>query len=126
MNNSSNTGEIENQLLIHTESNKLDWKPLIEEGVNTNGIFVKVLRYDELTKRAPVFLLKFESGAKYPAHNHPAGEEVFVLEGEVKFGNKNLQPGDYLYTPPNGKHAVWSKNGCIMLLIVPEEVEILK
>lgn len=112
--------------LHHTESSKLDWKPLTEKGVNTSGIFVKVLRFDEITERAPVIMLKFEPGAKYPAHNHPAGEEVFILEGEVKFGNKNLSVGDYLYTPPGGIHAVWSKAGCVMLLIIPEEVEILK
>lgn len=112
--------------LLHTESTKLDWKPLTEEGVNTSGIFVKVLRYDEETQRAPVIMLKFEPGAKYPAHNHPAGEEVFVLEGEVKFGNNNLSAGDYLYTPPGSIHAVWSKTGCVMLLNIPEEVEILK
>jgi len=108
------------------KSSELKWKPLIEDGINTNGIFIKVLRYDDASKRAPVILLKFEPGAKYPAHNHPAGEEVFVLEGEVRFGNKNLTAGDYLYTPPNGKHAVSSKNGCVMLLVIPEEVEILK
>ena len=51
-----NLGEsIQSQLV---ESSKLEWQPLIEEGINTNGIFVKVLRYDELTKRAPVFLIK--------------------------------------------------------------------
>lgn len=110
----------------HIESSKIEWRPLNEEGVNTSGIFVKTLRFDEVTNRAPVILLKFEPGAKYPAHNHPAGEEVFVLEGEVKFGNKHLSEGDYLYTPPNGKHAVWSKKGCVMLLNIPEEVEILK
>lgn len=118
---------LEKQNLIkHIETTKMDWKPLIEEGVNTSGIFVKVLRYDEIAKRAPVILLKFEPGAKYPAHNHPGGEEVFVLEGEVEFGNKALSAGDYLYTPPNGKHAVWSKKGCVMLLSIPQEVEILK
>lgn len=116
----------EELLTSHVETSKMEWKPLIEEGINTAGIFVKSLRFDAVAKRSPVILLKFETGAKYPAHNHPAGEEVFVLEGEVKFGNKNLSAGDYLYTPPNGKHAVWSKNGCIMLLIIPEEVEILK
>jgi quercetin dioxygenase-like cupin family protein len=111
---------------LHVKSSDLGWKPLIENGVKTDGIFVKVLRYDEQTKRAPVILLKFEPGATYPAHNHPEGEEVFVIEGEVKFGNNNLSKGDYLYTPPDGKHAVWSKNGCVMLLNIPAEVEILK
>jgi quercetin dioxygenase-like cupin family protein len=52
--------------------------------------------------------LKFEPGATYPAHNHPGGEEVFVIEGDVKLGKDRLSAGDYLYTPPQGKHAVRS------------------
>ncbi|HEY7751521.1 MAG TPA: cupin domain-containing protein [Ignavibacteriaceae bacterium] len=108
------------------QTNKTEWKPLIEDGIKTEGIFVKSLRYDDRTKRSPSILLKFEPGATYPAHNHPGGEEVFVLEGEVKFGNHSLSAGDYLYTPPGGKHAVWSKSGCVMLLNIPQEVEILK
>ena len=113
--------ESEPQLVRTNES---DWKPLNEPGVS--GISVKVLRFDKGNERAPTFLLKFEPGATYPAHDHPAGEEVFVLEGEVTFGKHHLQAGDYLYTPPSGKHAVWSKQGCVMLLCVPEEVVILK
>jgi quercetin dioxygenase-like cupin family protein len=105
-------------------SSQADWRPLNEPGVS--GVFVKVLRFDEETRRAPTILLKFEAGATYPAHNHPGGEEVFVLEGDLKLGKDHLYAGDYLYTSPNGKHAVWSENGCIALLIVPEEVEILK
>ena len=117
----------ENEIIVqHIKSNLVEWKPLMEEGVDTKGIFVKVLRHDEKSNRSPSILLKFEPGAKYPAHNHPGGEEVFVLEGKIKFGNKNLAAGDYLFTPPNGKHAVWSESGCTMLLVIPEEVEILK
>jgi quercetin dioxygenase-like cupin family protein len=70
--------------------------------------------------------LKFEPGATYPAHNHPGGEEVFVIEGDVKLDKDRLSSGDYLYTPPQGKHAIWSERGCILLVNVPEEVEILK
>ena len=104
-------------------TNEAEWKPLNEPGVS--GISVKVLRFDQGTGRAPTILLKFEPGAAYPAHDHPAGEEVFVLEGQVTFGKRRLQAGDYLYTPPGGKHAVWSQKGCVMLLCVPEEVVIL-
>lgn len=105
-------------------TNESDWKLLNEPGVS--GISVKVLRFDKDNGRAPTFLLKFEPGAAYPAHDHPAGEEVFVLQGEVTFGKHHLTAGDYMYTPPSGKHAVWSKQGCVMLLCVPEEVVILK
>jgi quercetin dioxygenase-like cupin family protein len=113
---------IQNQF---TKSKELPWNPLIEKGVTRKGVFVKVLRYDEETQRPPSFLLKFEAGASYPNHNHPAGEEVFVLEGEVKFNGDHLYAGDYLYTAPGQKHAVFSKTGCTMLFMVPEEVEIL-
>lgn len=109
-----------------TKSNREEWKPLIEEGVNTDGIFVKVLRFDESTQRPPTFLLKLEAGASYPYHNHPAGEEAFVLEGEVTIGGAQLTAGDYLYTPPGGKHSVQSEKGCVILFMVPKEVEILE
>ncbi len=106
--------------------NTAPWKPLIESGVNTEGIFVKALRYDEAQKRAPSFLLKFEPGASYPYHNHPAGEELLVLEGSCIIEGATLRAGDYLYTPPGFKHSVRTETGCTVFFIVPEEVEILK
>ncbi|MBK8503746.1 MAG: cupin domain-containing protein [Saprospiraceae bacterium] len=102
-----------------------EWKSLEEDGVETKGIFIKVLRYDKETKRAPTFLLKFEAGASYPYHNHPAGEEAFVMEGEAYFNEQKLTKGDYLYTPPTFKHSVKTDTGCVILFIVPKEVEIL-
>jgi quercetin dioxygenase-like cupin family protein len=69
--------------------------------------------------------LKLEAGAPYPNHNHTAGEEVFILEIAVRFGPDQLNKGDYIYTPPGAKHSVFSRTGCVMLFIVPEEVEIL-
>jgi quercetin dioxygenase-like cupin family protein len=102
-----------------------DWVPLQEAGIETGGIFVKPLRYDAAAKRSPTILLKFEPGAKYPYHNHPAGEELFVQEGEVFVEGEKLVAGDYLYTPPGFRHAVWTETGCVLLLVIPEEVEIL-
>lgn len=102
-----------------------DWKPLVEDGIKTEGVFVKTLRFDEITQRAPTFLLKFEAGASYPNHRHPAGEEIYVLQGEVRFGADELHAGDYLYAPPSSTHSAFSRTGCTMLFVVPEEVEIL-
>jgi quercetin dioxygenase-like cupin family protein len=110
-----------NQLV---RSNSIDWRPLAEPGVS--GVYVKVLRFDKEARRAPTILLKFDPGATYPAHNHPGGEEVFVLEGDISLGGDHLHAGDYLFTAPNGKHPVHSKNGCVVLVNVPEEVEILR
>ncbi|MNK58203.1 ChrR Cupin-like domain protein [compost metagenome] len=109
-----------------TKSNELDWKPLQEEGVKTDGIYAKVLRFDTTTNRPPTFLLKFEPGASYPNHVHPAGEEIYVLEGEVRSGKDELKAGDYLYMPPGSTHSVFSRTGCTLLFMIPEEVVILK
>ncbi len=104
-------------------TDEIEWQQLHEPGVT--GVFGKVLRYDEATRRAPTILLKFDAGATYPAHNHPGGEEIFVLEGDIRLGKDTLRKGDYLYTAPNNKHAVASERGCIVLANVPQQVEIL-
>ena len=108
------------------ETEQTEWKPLIEDGVDTKGIYLKILRFDEIQKRPPSFILKFEAGASYPFHNHPAGEEAFVLQGEAYFNEAKLSKGDYLYTPPGFKHAVRTEIGCKIMFIVPQEVEILR
>ncbi len=102
-----------------------EWQPLIENGVHYKGIFVIPLKYDEAKKRSTTILLKFEAGASYPYHNHPGGEEIYVLNGEAILENITLVEGDYLYTPVNYKHSVRTKTGCTLLFVIPEEVEIL-
>lgn len=109
-----------------TRTSQLEWTPLIEGNVNTNGIYVKILRFDEQQQRAPCILLKFEPGASYPYHNHPGGEEIFVIQGSCFINDTELHTGDYLYTAPGFKHAVRTRSGCELMLLIPEEVEILK
>jgi quercetin dioxygenase-like cupin family protein len=113
---------IQDYLVKH---NSKPWQPLIEKDVEYPGISVISLRYDAEAKRSPAILLRFEPGAHYPYHNHPAGEEIYVLSGEATLENMTLKTGDYLYTPPGFKHSVTSKTGCTLLFIIPEEVEIL-
>ncbi|AZB33786.1 cupin domain-containing protein [Chryseobacterium bernardetii] len=112
-----------NNYIVKTEQK--EWQPLIEKGIHYEGIFVKSLKFDPEQNRSTTILLKFEPGASYPYHNHPAGEELFILEGDAVIAGGNLKKGDYLYTPPSFKHSVTSENGCIILFIIPEEVEIL-
>jgi quercetin dioxygenase-like cupin family protein len=107
-----------NQLV---RSRAIEWQPLDEQGVS--GVCVKVLRVDAEAGRAPTILLKFEPGASYPAHRHPGGEEIFVLEGDIRLGKDRLLAGDYLYTAPGNTHGVQSDEGCVVLVSVPQEVE---
>lgn len=106
-------------------SQQKEWQPLIEKGIHYEGIFVKSLRFDAEKQRSTTILLKFESGASYPYHNHPAGEEIFMMDGEAIIADAKLQQGDYLYTPPNFKHSVKTVTGCTMLFVIPEEIEFI-
>lgn len=110
-----------NQLV---RSRTVEWEPLREPGIT--GIFLKVLRWDNATRRAPTILLRFSPGASYPGHTHPAGEEIFVLEGDIRFGPDLLSVGDYLCTAPGNFHTVYSENGCVILVSIPQAVEIIQ
>ncbi|MEC5142617.1 cupin domain-containing protein [Chitinophaga sp. 212800010-3] len=101
------------------------WQPLIEKGIHYEGISVISLLYDNEKGRSTTILLRFEPGAAYPYHNHPAGEQIYVLSGDVIVEGASLSAGDYLYTPPGFKHSVTTKTGCTLFFIIPEEVEIL-
>jgi quercetin dioxygenase-like cupin family protein len=90
-----------------------------------SGVSVKLLRRDEQTEAVTV-LLRFDPGGTFPAHRHPAGEEVFVADGEVRIGKERLSRGDYLYTEPEGVHAVSSESGGTILVMLPKPVEILE
>jgi len=72
------------------------WRPL-----ETPGASVKVLRHDRETGES-TSLVKFATGPH------------------------DLKVGDYLYTPPNGKHAASSERGCVFLVTLPKPVEFLK
>jgi quercetin dioxygenase-like cupin family protein len=107
-----------NQLV---RSSAVEWQPLNEPGVS--GVYVKVLRFDAAQGRAPTILLTFDAGATYPGHMQPGGEEIFVLDGDIRLGKDRLHAGDYLYTAPGNIHAVRSEGGCVVLASVPQEVE---
>ena len=101
-------------------SDGTDWRTLA-----TPGVAIKLLRDDRATG-ASTFLLRFDAGARFPLHDHPGGEEVFVLEGDLQIGGDRLRAGDYLYTPPDGKHSVSSEGGCVLLATTPKPVRILE
>jgi quercetin dioxygenase-like cupin family protein len=89
------------------------------------GVALKVLRSDKESGES-ASLVRLEPGASVPAHDHPAGEEVFVLDGDVRIGRHHMKTGDYLYTPPSEKHAAASDSGCVFLVTLPKPVVMLK
>src|SRR5262245_52036796 len=79
-------------------TSEADWR-----ATRTPGVAIKMLREDPATGGSS-FLVRLEPGARIPAHDHPGGEELFVVDGDFQVGPERLSAGDYLYTPPDGKH----------------------
>lgn len=89
----------------------LPWRP-----TKTAGVEWKPLRYVEGSGAGAV-LLKMAPGCAYPSHRHTAGEDVYVLEGELVVGTERFGPGDYLYSPPASVHAPRTERGCVLLSV---------
>jgi quercetin dioxygenase-like cupin family protein len=61
------------------------------------------------------FLLRLESGASLPAHEHATPEESVVLEGEVWLGHVHCQAGDFHLAPAGRRHgAIRTSTGCLL------------
>src|SRR5262245_47039113 len=67
---------------------------------------------------AQSYLVRLEPGARAPAHDHPAGEECIVLEGEVRYiGGSTLRAGDYEAVQPGAHHTeLVSDTGALVFL----------
>jgi quercetin dioxygenase-like cupin family protein len=88
------------------------------------GVHEKHVFINHETGERTVFV-RFEPGASYPLHNHPGKEEIVVLEGEVKVGKYQMTAGDYLLTPPEGKHAVTSVGGGLVVIKLDKATEFI-
>ena len=66
------------------------------------------------------YYLKFAAGVAAPKHNHPEGEELFVVSGDITIGGRRLKAGDYLYTPPNEAHDAVAHAETVLLLSLPK------
>lgn len=99
---------------IEIDTTTLDWSPTAWPGIHR-----KLLRNDA-DSGARASLLKLEADAHLPRHMHPAGEEVFVLEGRVRFEESWYGQGTYLYSPPGSSDDVFTDVGAILFVSLPK------
>jgi quercetin dioxygenase-like cupin family protein len=80
------------------------------------GIAIKVLSASN-ADGTNTFLLKFEPGARLPAHQHPHAEECFIVDGTMAFGAETFSAGDYVAYPAGVAHSeVYSPTGGTVLI----------
>jgi anti-sigma factor ChrR (cupin superfamily) len=61
-------------------------------------------------------VVRYEPGSTFPAHDHPDGEEIFVLEGVFSDEHGDWPAGTYLLNPEGFRHAPFSRPGCVLLV----------
>lgn len=81
------------------------------------GLKMKLLLRDVAAGRQTM-LLTIAPGAAYAGHEHDHPEEMYVLTGDLQFGDFELGPGDYHFAPPGGSHPpAVSRAGCTALVV---------
>ena len=92
------------------QTHDLPWEPSPVAGVER-----RLLVRDEALGLA-TSLVRYAPGASYPAHTHPGGEEILVLEGTFA-DERGLYPaGTYLRNPPGSQHHPYSPDGCVLFV----------
>jgi len=61
-------------------------------------------------------VVRYEPGAAFPAHDHPGGEEILVLEGTFSDERGDWPRGSYLLNPEGYCHSPYSTEGCLLFV----------
>lgn len=61
-------------------------------------------------------IVRYEPNASFPAHDHPDGEEILVLEGVFSDEHGDWPAGTYLLNPEGFRHAPFSRPGCVLFV----------
>jgi hypothetical protein len=61
-------------------------------------------------------LVEYLPGAHFPAHLHPNGEEIWVIDGVFSDESGNYPAGSYLRSPAGSSHSPFSEQGCLIFV----------
>lgn len=61
-------------------------------------------------------VVRYDAGSKFPAHEHPDGEEILVLEGVFTDERGDWPAGSFMLNPEGFRHAPSSLDGCVIFV----------
>jgi hypothetical protein len=61
-------------------------------------------------------LVEYLPGAHFPAHLHPKGEEIWVIDGVFSDEGGDYPAGSYLRSPAGSSHSPFSEQGCLIFV----------
>lgn len=96
---------------VVVDSNILDWLPSPLEGV-----IRKPLARENQESGHATSIVRYQAGSHFTAHNHPMGEEIFVLEGTFSDEDGDYPQGTYIRNPSGSSHRPFSTAGCTLFV----------
>lgn len=109
--------QVENMQLNHNltqsavvDSAESDWLPSPAKGVKR---LVLEREGGEKTLRA-TSIVAYDPKSRFAPHEHPMGEEFFVLTGTFSDQSGDYPAGTYVRNPPTSSHQPFSDEGCMI------------
>lgn len=87
------------------------WQPSPAAGVWRYPLEREAAEHGHVTS-----LVRFQPGAVFTEHEHPLGEEFWVLEGTFSDENGDYEAGSYVRHPPGSRHQAFSRAGCVIFV----------
>ena len=67
-----------------------------------------------------ITLTRFDAGAVGGWHNHPGGEQLYMVFGHIRLDGHDLRGGDFLFTPPGVRHQVEALEDSELFVVLPQ------
>jgi len=97
------------RVVVHTKEQHWQVSPL-------PGVWRKLLARENSESGHATSIVRYDAGASFRSHNHPLGEEIFVLSGTFSDETGDFPAGSYFRNPQGFVHAPFSDNGCELLV----------
>lgn len=96
---------------VLVRAGQMPWVPSPQPGVARRML----ARTGEEVARA-ISIVRYAPGSRFPAHPHPGGEEILVLDGVFQDEHGDYPAGTYLRNPPGTAHSPASAEGCVIFV----------
>src|SRR6478736_1290135 len=94
------------------DTTRMDWSPSPSASVWRK----RVHRVGPAESGQVTSVVRYDPGSRFPAHDHPEGEEILVLEGVFSDEHGHWPAGTFLLNPEGFRHAPFSDHGCVLFV----------
>lgn len=101
--------DFKSRAVVHAAA--MPWASSPTKGVERRMLF----RIGDEKARA-TSIVRYAPGSVFPAHGHPGGEEILVLDGVFQDESGDYPAGSYMRNPPGTHHTPRSTPGCVIFV----------